>query len=214
MAPAISYPGISYSEVKRTRGKHPGMAPAVERGFMDASSDAVLSENSDKQVKHGRCRAWRPLTGPSAHHPAHEPGKCRACWKPCFRKTTNGTGRCDECMAETLHHPAATVRISLATEPDLPLKELRTLVADRDGFVASAARWSLDRRLPPVPGTAASNMAAPDTALSPPHAAQSVVSAPDWGDLGSMFDEPGGGSENNTGTDDRGQAAKGSHDSV
>jgi hypothetical protein len=97
--------------------------------------------------RHRRCHSWRPVVD-TPHNPEHAPGECRACWRPCFRKTTDGALRCDECTDALLTHHATTVRIALAGEPDIPLEELRVLATDANEFVAIAARWSLERRLP------------------------------------------------------------------
>lgn len=101
--------------------------------------------------RYRRCHSWRPVLdakGQAPHKAFHPPGTCRTCWKPCFRRTTGGAQRCDQCVDLLVGHSSPWVRRALAVEPTTHVGDLEALSADSDGVVAMAARWSLEHRWP------------------------------------------------------------------
>lgn len=101
--------------------------------------------------RYRRCHSWRPVLdarGQAPHKAFHAPGTCRICWRPCFRRTTDGAQRCDQCVDLLVGHPSPWVRRALAVEPTAHVGDLEALSSDSDGVVAMAARWSLEHRWP------------------------------------------------------------------
>src|SRR5699024_2593082 len=92
----------------------------------------------------GRCRAWRPAARPDGHPATHEPGSCRACWRPCFAAPQSGTAFCTECWQMLAAHPSGRVRAAVAARKDIPRDVLGDLADDMHAPVAYAARDRLE----------------------------------------------------------------------
>ena len=124
-----------------------------------------------------RCRSWRP-TADTEHEPGHRPGRCRHCWRPCFRPTVNGQIRCPECEDALANHPDAQVRYDLASEPEIGVDILGLLVSDMDPRVAQAAAWQMSHHLPRPPELAELDGPATHGPTGP-----AETFTPDWGQL-------------------------------
>lgn len=84
-----------------------------------------------------RCRSWFPVQN-SVHLELHEPGACRACWRPCRNRVPSGVDRCDHCADALACHRWVRVRKSLA-EQTFDRGVLEYLLSDPDPAVARAA---------------------------------------------------------------------------
>lgn len=95
-----------------------------------------------------RCRSWRPV--PDVHvGDGHKPGKCRDCWRPCFKKVEHeGDVRCEGCYDALDVHPDEEIRRALAGEPDLPERHAQVLLSDPEATVRGAAQWHFEHRFP------------------------------------------------------------------
>ena len=101
-----------------------------------------------RSIRHplrGRCRAWRPAVRPDGHPVTHEPGACRACWRPCFATPQSGTVFCEGCWLLLAAHPSGRVRAAVAARKDVPLDVLEGLADDIHAPVAYAARDRLEK---------------------------------------------------------------------
>lgn len=83
------------------------------------------------------CRSWRPVIA-DGHDGRHHPGRCRACWRPCFRRVAAGQIRCDDCAYALAEHPDPLVRMSLVSEGCEP-QVLSLLASDLHPAVRLAA---------------------------------------------------------------------------
>ncbi len=88
-----------------------------------------------------RCRSWRPREG-TPHPAGHQPGKCRICWRPCFRPSPDGSDICPACLYELAEHPDAEVRAALL-DTDPPADVVELLSTDLDPAVQRAAAFRL-----------------------------------------------------------------------
>lgn len=84
-----------------------------------------------------RCRSWFPVQS-SGHLELHEPGTCRACWRPCRNRVPSGVDRCDQCADALACHGWVRVRKSLA-EQTSDRGVLEYLLSDLDSAVVGAA---------------------------------------------------------------------------
>lgn len=101
-----------------------------------------------RSIRHplrGRCRAWRPAARPDGHPVTHEPGSCRACWRPCFAAPRSGTAFCEGCWLLLAAHPSGRVRAAVAARKDVPSDVLGDLAEDMHAPVAYAARDHLEK---------------------------------------------------------------------
>lgn len=86
-----------------------------------------------------RCHSWRAL--PSAHTPAHPPGECRRCWRPCRSRIPSGA-RCTDCTQALIRHPDPGIRRK-ALDCRLPAEAVIYLVSDLDLLVSLTAQEHL-----------------------------------------------------------------------
>lgn len=89
-----------------------------------------------------RCDGWRPEPVPG--HTGHQPGQCRACWRPCRNQVPSGIRVCDACQLAMATHPDQQVRVALATSEWVSSTVLDLLAEDGDFAVASSARNALE----------------------------------------------------------------------
>lgn len=103
--------------------------------------------------------------------PPHAPATCRKCWRPCYKKVEPGSVRCEECTTLLSMHPSASIRLALASEPQVPEAALRRLAQDMDLTVQLAAQSHLDR-LPPREHLMADTGPVPRVLPGPPYSAE------------------------------------------